>query len=750
MKQGILPLIPAGASAISEVYSVFRGATDVTWFSGQYPMRVHAANDHRTQRAMMAFIHHHGGVSQAQIAAALGVHPNTVSAAARVYRAKGDAGFYAPSGVRSAAVMRPEVCAQCRALLEAGHSRGEVAQRVGIKKSNIDKALQRGHLPASVKRIPAAEGTTRTERVLADRAAEPVFGNACTRVTERALAACGLLTGVKTRFETCLDVAQGGVLCAIPALVANGLFAHLALWKPMQKGYYQLIHLLLLLSVMARLRVRTVESLRRETPGEIGKILGLDRIPEVRYVRGKLGLLATDAVAVQRWSNALSRDWMKADPEAAGTLYVDGHVRAYTGSQTALPRHYIARQRLCLRGVTDYWVNDRLGKPFFYIERPIDNGLLAALRDVIVPQLLRDVPGQPSEEALRADPLLPRFRLVFDRAGCSPAFFKEMWTPHRIACLSYRKMPGEDWPEGAFHTHAVRRAEGQTESMELASRDIHFGSQTDGLPCREIRRLCRGQYANHQTAIVSADLTQMAETEAPAMFARWGQENCFRYMIQEYGLDLLGEYGTEVLPHSIQRVQVPNPQWKQQDVACRKLRGQIAVAKTAMANWTLETVPSNEAQFETWRKEKDHRVTAISDLVEKLAIARHARAEILKHIPFHQLPPECQFQRLAPTRKLLLDTLRMIAYRAETALAELVAPLIAKPDEARAVIKALFATAADLYPKPDAGILRVVIHPLGEPRLNRPVSKLLEHLNESEVDYPGTSLRLTFQLSSAA
>src|SRR3990172_4619344 len=362
MKQGILPLIPAGASAISEVYSVFRGATDVTWFSGQYPMRVHAANDHRTQRAMMAFIHHQGGVSQAQIAAALGVHPNTVLAAARVYRAKGDAGFYAPSGVRSAAVMRPEVCAQCRALLEAGHSRGEVAQRVGIKKSNIDKALQRGHLPASVKRIPAAEGTTRTERVLADRAAEPVFGNACTRVTERALAACGLLTGVKTRFETCLDVAQGGVLCAIPALVANGLFAHLALWKPMQKGYYQLIHLLLLLSVMARLRVRTVESLRRETPGEIGKILGLDRIPEVRYVRGKLGLLATDAVAVQRWSNALSRDWMKADPEAAGTLYVDGHVRPYTGTQTPLPRHYIARQRLCLRGVTDYWVNDRLGK----------------------------------------------------------------------------------------------------------------------------------------------------------------------------------------------------------------------------------------------------------------------------------------------------------------------------------------------------------------------------------------------------
>lgn len=172
MKQGILPLIPAGASAISEVFSVFRGETDVTWFVGQHPIRVHAANDHRTQRAMMAFVHHHGGVSQAHIAASLGVHPNTVLAAVRVYREKGDAGFYAPSGVRAAAVMRPEVCEQCRALLEEGYSRREVAKRVGIKKSNIDKAIQRGHLPASVKRVPSAAGTTRTERVTADRAAE--------------------------------------------------------------------------------------------------------------------------------------------------------------------------------------------------------------------------------------------------------------------------------------------------------------------------------------------------------------------------------------------------------------------------------------------------------------------------------------------------------------------------------------------------------------------------------------------------
>jgi hypothetical protein len=56
-------------------------------------------------------------------------------------------------------------------------------------------------------------------------------------------------------------------------------------------------------------------------------------------------------------------------------LYVDGHVRLYHGHQTALPRRYVSRQRLCLRATTDYWVNDGLGQPFFVIERPVDHGL---------------------------------------------------------------------------------------------------------------------------------------------------------------------------------------------------------------------------------------------------------------------------------------------------------------------------------------------------------------------------------------
>ena len=187
----------------------------------------------------------------------------------------------------------------------------------------------------------------------------------------------------------------------------------------------------------------------RQAPGEFGKLLGLDRVPEVRCLRKKMDDLSADHAA-ERWAAHLGRHWMQADPEAAGTLYVDGHVRVYHGAATKLPRRYVSREKLCLRGTTDYWVNDAVGRPFFFVEKVIDLGLLTTLRDDIVPRLLTDIPGQPSQAELDAHAHRCRFVLVFDREGYSPAFFRAMWNNHRIACISYHKHPKEAWPDAWF------------------------------------------------------------------------------------------------------------------------------------------------------------------------------------------------------------------------------------------------------------------------------------------------------------
>jgi len=141
-------------------------------------------------------------------------------------------------------------------------------------------------------------------------------------------------------------------------------------------------------------------------------------VPEVRTLRKKIHLLSKTGQPEQ-WSAALAQRWMQAAPEQAGVLYIDSHVRVYNGEQTKLPRHYVARQRLCLRATTDYWVNAMDGQPFFVVNQVVDPGLITVIENDILPRLDRDVPGQPSAAALATDPLLHRFTVVFDREGVS-------------------------------------------------------------------------------------------------------------------------------------------------------------------------------------------------------------------------------------------------------------------------------------------------------------------------------------------
>ena len=203
-------------------------------------------------------------------------------------------------------------------------------------------------------------------------------------------------------FVPALDVPHGGVLCALPALLAVGLLAGVERHLQLPKGYYGLDSLLMLLAFMALARLGSIEALRYEAPGEWGKLLGLDRVPEVRTLRAKIQLLAQENQPAA-WSAALCERWMAAAPEQAGVLYVDGHVRVYNGSQTPLPRHYVARQRLCLRATTDYWVNAMDGQPFFVVNQVVDPGLIAVIEQQIVPLIAQRRPALPNAALLPED-----------------------------------------------------------------------------------------------------------------------------------------------------------------------------------------------------------------------------------------------------------------------------------------------------------------------------------------------------------
>lgn len=344
------------------------------------------------------------------------------------------------------------------------------------------------------------------------------MGMGAADIEGRWAASVGGLDAVTPGFTPALDVPNGGLLCALPALLAVGLLEGIERHLALPKGYYGLDSLLLL-AFMALARIETIESLRYKAPGEWGKLLGLDRIPEVRTLRAKIQLLAQDDHPAQ-WHAALCERWMAAAPEQAGVLYIDGHVRVYNGSQTPLPRHYVARQRLCQRATTDYWVNAMDGQPFFVVNQVVDPGLIEVIEQEIVPRIEQSLPAA-ADPQLPTDPLRHRFTLVFDREGYSPAFLKRMKAQH-IACLTYHKFPGEDGSQEDFAPYRVRLASGETVTLDLAERGTCL---SNGLWVRELRkRTERG----HQAAILCTDYRSGAAPLAAAMFARWSQENFFK------------------------------------------------------------------------------------------------------------------------------------------------------------------------------------------------------------------------------
>ncbi len=371
-------MIPHGATPINDRISVVHRGKQWTYFCGLQPVFQHPDDDRRSFRMFTAQLCCQGACTQAQIIRTFGVSKNSVLRSVAKYRREGIDGFYRPRKGGGPSVMTTEVIAQAEKLLALGRARSEVAEKLGVQYDTLRKAINQGRVrepsPAPAEEVsqqPAAVSSDKSSRSDADAVAGDEMGIACTRPCERVMAALGLLPGGATpQFQPCRDVSYGGVLCALPALAENGPFRHLET-LPVLSGYYRNLHVMLLLAYMALCRIKVVEQLQYESPAELGKLMGLDRIPEVRCLRKKLSRLSENE-APQRWAGLLSKDWMEQNTELAGTLYVDGHVRGVSrqADEVAPP----------LRGTTDYWVNDALGQPFFSVERPIDHGLLEAVR----------------------------------------------------------------------------------------------------------------------------------------------------------------------------------------------------------------------------------------------------------------------------------------------------------------------------------------------------------------------------------
>lgn len=720
-----LPAQPGGAEEINAVVARVRARGQVAYFASGVPLFVHAEDDSVGRRIATVQLMALGLARQDELSAALAVNRSTLYRQHRKLKAEGVLGVVeGKRGPRGPHRFTPDKGQRVAQLLGAGVSIRHAAQQVGVSEGTIRHALRRGELRAAEAR-PAHP--LRGPRERSERDARAPGGVAVQRHVERALARLGQLTEAAPQFVAAEAVRYGGALLALPALLTLGVLeAGEQTYGTLKKAFYGLRATLLVLAFMALLRIRTPEQLQGHPPGELGVLLGLDRAPEAKTLRRKLWELAARRQATQ-FSQRLAERWVRDNADAVGLLYVDGHVRPYHGTAHTLPEAWSARRRLCMPATTDIWVNQQDAQPLFVVTAPANDDLIAMLRREILPEVRRLVGER-------------RVTVVFDREGWSPKFFQELHT-QGFGVLTYRKGAYAAWPVRVFQT-VTGVVEGRRVRYELAERSIEL---LPGFRMREVRRLCAN---GHQTAIVTTRADLAIEIVAARMFERWTQENFFRYMRQHFALDALVTYAVE--PADPERT-IPNPERK---AIAKALTTSRAALKELEQAYGRQARTNPEARRPTMRGFKiaqaglSQRITALEMKCRRL---QARRAALPKRVPVNAVLDEAEIVKLSPEAKHLTDTIKMVAYRAETALVRSLTPHYARTeDDGRALIREMLLTSADILPQPEDHRLLVHLHSLANPRSNDALAELCETLNTLEVRYPGTDLQLVYQAPGVA
>jgi hypothetical protein len=472
---------------------------------------------------------------------------------------------------------------------------------------------------------------------------------------------------------------------------------------------------------LALLRIPRPETLKEYAPGDLGRIVGLDRLPEVKTLRRKLARLASRK-ASREFGRELARRRIAERGRMMGFLYIDGHVRAYQGKHT-IPKAYLTRTRLAVPGTTDYWVNDKKGEPLFVVTAEAN----AAMTRMLVPLL---------EEVRSLIGPRRRATIVFDRGGWSPKLFQKLLAMD-FDILTYRKGRARRIAEKRF-VRRTAKLDGHPVKYLLHDQAVRF--LRGKLRLRQVTRLTDN---GKQTPILTSRWDLRDIVVAYRMFERWRQENFFKYMRQEFLIDALSDYQVEL---DDPERSVRNPARQAVDKEIGKARARWNQLKQTYGDAVLDYLEGRTPTMREFQAADQEIYREIQEAAERVAELAAQQKLLPLRVPLAEARPDQDLVKLSTERKHLTNVLKLVAYQIESDLVNLIRPHYARAaDEGRTLIQTVLQSTATL--EPTAQELRVTLAPLSSPHRSQAVAALCENLNTTETRFPGTDLRMRFAVA---
>jgi hypothetical protein len=531
------------------------------------------------------------------------------------------------------------------------------------------------------------------------------------------------------QYESSVAAPWAGVLLALPVLrrhrvleVFSGVYESLGLL-----AFYGLQTMATVMVFLALWRVKRPEHLKGLPPWDLGRSLGLPRAPEVKTVRRKLARMADQGQA-RAVMIALAEERIRQEEDLLGYLYVDGHVREYSGHHD-LGQTYKMQRHAPVHATTDTWANDRNGDPVFLVTSELNEALTATLKPVL---------AQASELVGAGR----RITVVFDRGGWSPQLFVDL-IRNGYDLLTYRKGTTKDLDAASFGKHTLT-VEGREVTYWLCDQaevrvgeaNLNWGEEgRRPLFMRQVTRLTPD--TGHQTKVLTTRTDLKPEEVLWRMFARWRQENFFKYMKEEFAVDGLVEYGAVSVDPKHER---PNPAHRALSNEIKDLKAHIL----RLEGERCQLIGTPEAREDA--PPGFERFIPGQDRAKQLCGEIHEAHQMLAELEAQRngLPERVNagdLKRLRTERQQLATVFKVAAYRIETELVRLVAEHYARTEnEGRKLIAAALRSPADIEVRDRE--LRVTLAPQSSPHRSRAIAALCASLNKLDTVVPGTRLRL--------
>lgn len=462
---------------------------------------------------------------------------------------------------------------------------------------------------------------------------------------------------------------------------------------------------LLTILMLAFLRCRSVEDYKTLEKRRLGLFWEGPRGMDLRTLRRKLTRLSLEKKSLSLLSQ-LARRYQEIGLVQCGVLYVDGHFIPYYGERN-VHKGFFTQRRLAVPGHSQFFLNDSSGRPIFFWLKPA-NSTLHGMIPAIIGQI-RELTGQVT------------FTIIFDRGGFSKKLFQRL-DEEGIKFITYLRGAKECVDPDAFHRCFVeyRRRREEADLAELGyigTRPQHY-------------RLVVRKKGEKQTFVLTNDCKRPMEEIASLMFNRWSQENFFKYMVREYRLDSLLSYLAE---ESHETVIVKNPGRTENRRAKKELEKEMNQLEHFLAEKLA--LSRKRALSEPMRKKIEKAKNRVAEIKSSVKRLNAEFRQMPKKIPASQLGDDRAREIISQEKKMLVDSLKLLAYNAEEWLLDILAKEYNDFRDFRRVLLLIMKQPGTIQ-RIDDEILLIQLDSLHNPRYQRAARHLCKHLNQMEVPAP--------------